>query len=123
MLESNVRLFTEKALDLTWKRIGVINNNIANVSTPGYKAKRLLFENELRKNVDKIQKGRRGGEIIKNTRFRLESSPDETVRLDGNNVQIDAENVELTKSQFLYSVLVRQFNSDVARIRAAIGGK
>lgn len=42
----------EKSMDLHQQRLGVIANNVANADTPGYKAKRLEFEDALRQAVD-----------------------------------------------------------------------
>lgn len=38
----------QKALDGTWQRQKTISNNIANHETPGYKAVRVNFEQELK---------------------------------------------------------------------------
>jgi flagellar basal-body rod protein FlgB len=37
----------DKAADASWKRNEIINNNIANVDTPGYKRKDVQFESYL----------------------------------------------------------------------------
>lgn len=100
----------DKAADASWIRNEVIANNIANVDTPGYKRQDVNFENQLRK-------------AMKNSRY---TSIDERVanvdldrlkpityrdhatvsyRLDGNNVDIDTENVELASNQIRYQGL------------------
>ena len=48
---SNSIRMTEKTLDFLWKRQEVISNNIANDSTPGYKAKVLTFEDNLKRSL------------------------------------------------------------------------
>ena len=100
----------DKAADASWIRNEVIANNIANVNTPGYKRQDVNFEEQLRK-------------AMKNSRY---TSIDERVanvdldrlnpityrdhatvsyRLDGNNVDIDTENVELASNQIRYQGL------------------
>lgn len=94
-----------KALDATWKRNQVIAQNIANIDTPGYKRKTVSFEEELCKamegndfkksDVDKID--------IKVTEDRKNLS----MRLDGNNVDIDAEMASLAKNTIQYNALTQ----------------
>ena len=100
----------DKAADSSWIRTEAIANNIANVNTPGYKRQDVNFEEQLRK-------------AMKNSRY---TSVDERVanvdlerlnpityrdhatlsyRLDGNNVDIDTENVELASNQLRYQGL------------------
>lgn len=100
----------DKAADASWIRNEAISNNIANVNTPGYKRQDVNFEEQLRK-------------AMKNSRY---TSIDERVanvdldrlnpityrdhsslsyRLDGNNVDIDTENVELASNQIRYQGL------------------
>ena len=100
----------DKAADASWIRNEAISNNIANVDTPGYKRQDVNFEEQLRK-------------AMKNSRY---TSIDERVanvdlerlnpityrdhstlsyRLDGNNVDIDTENVELASNQIRYQGL------------------
>ena len=100
----------DKAADASWIRNEAIANNIANVNTPGYKRQDVNFEEQLRK-------------AMKNSRY---TSIDERVanvdlerlnpityrdhstvsyRLDGNNVDIDTENVELASNQIRYQGL------------------
>ena len=42
-------------------------------------------------------------------------------RLDGNNVDIDTENVELASEQIRYDALATSINSEFSRMRAALG--
>ena len=100
----------DKAADASWIRNEAIANNIANVDTPGYKRQDVNFEEQLRR-------------AMKNSRYK---SIDERVanidleklkpmtyrdhatvsyRLDGNNVDIDTENVELASNQIRYQGL------------------
>ena len=100
----------DKAADASWIRNNAIANNIANVDTPGYKRQDVNFEEQLRK-------------AMKNSRY---TSIDERVanvdlerldpityrdhstlsyRLDGNNVDIDTENVQLASNQIRYQGL------------------
>ena len=96
----------DKAADASWNRESIISNNLANVNTPGYKRKDLDFETVLQdellseaKVTDKLDKR------INNTDLEL-LDPQVFIdhskysyRLDGNNVDIDTEEVELASEQ------------------------
>lgn len=120
--DSNAMYILQKTMDYSWLKMQLINTNIANVSTPGYKAKRLVFEDEFQRTLvteDPAQKARR----IMSNRFKVTEDKAEAVRMDGNNVQIDVENVEMARNQYLYESLVRQINSEFNKLKTAIGGR
>ena len=50
----------------------------------------------------------------------VQSSDGTTMRLDGNNVDIDAENAELAKNEIYYNTLVEKINSEFSRLKMAI---
>ncbi|MBP5311197.1 MAG: flagellar basal body rod protein FlgB, partial [Lachnospiraceae bacterium] len=52
-----------KAADASWIRNEVIANNIANVSTPGYKRKDIKFEGYLKREI--MKDGLTGGDLNK----------------------------------------------------------
>lgn len=116
-----------KAANASWTRNEVINNNIANVNTPGYKRKDVSFDDMLA-----IQLKNTGtSQVDLDTRVanidqkRLEGKiyTDSTAysyRIDGNNVDIDTENVELASNQIKYNGLVSSINAEFARIKSVI---
>ena len=117
----------DKAADASWNRESIISNNLANVNTPGYKRKDLDFETVLQdellseaKVTDKLDKR------INNTDLEL-LDPQVFIdhskysyRLDGNNVDIDTEEVELASEQLKYQGLTTAVNQEFARMRAVI---
>ena len=115
----------DKAADASWIRNEAIANNIANVDTPGYKRQDVNFEEQLRK-------------AMKNSRY---TSIDERVanvdlerlnpityrdhstlsyRLDGNNVDIDTENVELASNQIRYQGLTDSITSQFQGLQSVM---
>lgn len=120
----------QKALDGTWQRQRAISNNIANHETPGYKAKKVSFENFLERetkllmNKDSSNSGALDSESvinkIENTRITEYESGDTQVRADGNNVDLDSENIEMAKTQIQYQYLVRSLTDSFSRLRYAI---
>ena len=114
---------TEKTLDLLWGRQNLTVNNIANVDTPNYKSKYLTFENELLHRISTAEQGGRKkiaiGNAIQSQRARIHSTKNESSRLDGNNVDMDQEQVELVKTTYAYQYMVNSVNNDLRRLMAA----
>lgn len=115
---------TERTLDLLWGRQNLTVNNIANVDTPGFKSQFLTFENELARRISAEQFGshvrRDTGRVIATQRGRFHITLDESSRLDGNNVDMDQEQVELVKTAYEYQYLVNSISNDLKRLDAAV---
>ena len=119
----------QRALDAAWTRNAVIRNNIANVETPNFKASDVEFESILARSLQ----GATGFEGVrthpKHIHFRsrgeavthrIVQRQGTTMRLDGNNVDIEAENIRLAQNSLFYNTLVEQVNSEINRLRMAI---
>ncbi|WP_077613422.1 flagellar basal body rod protein FlgB [Clostridium sp. Marseille-P2415] len=114
----------EKSLDYLWSKQQVTLNNIANVDTPGYKARYVTFEDEFRR---RLMAGRQGtskdiSNIIGGSRHLIRDTTDESARMDGNNVNADVENVELARTTLQYQYELNALNSDISRLRTIIKG-
>lgn len=82
-----------KTLQVYSLRNEVIQNNIANVDTPGFKKSAVTFEGSLRDEI--LRKGAKNIDIGKiNPKVQVVDEHYE-MRVDENNVDIDAENVQL----------------------------
>lgn len=115
----------EKAADASWTRYNVIANNIANKDTPGYKRKDVNFEeylleeltggstNSVREMVADVDLGN-----LNATTYTDNSSY--SYRLDGNNVDIDVENVEMASTQIKYNALIDSMTHEFNMFRAAL---
>jgi len=105
VLESVTSAALSSALDGLALRQRTIATNIANVNTPGYTSRRVLFEDALAKSVDAGS-----GDIEAVTARSLEPT-----RLDGNNVNLDTEtlsNVDtVLRFQFASQAIGGQFSS------------
>lgn len=119
----------EKALDASVLRNESISQNIANVDTPGYKRKKVMFEEFLhsemgnnfigkRTNEKHIQIGSGGQNnpsiIVK------EDHTQNNMRLDGNNVDIDTEMSLMAENQIKYNVLIQRLNGSFSKLRHVI---
>ncbi len=110
------------ALNGLTKRQEVISNNLANVDTPGYQAKRLDFESTLKSELKRSQnidlQGTQQGHLSPSSRPRqlmqILDRQGGTPRVDGNNVDIDQEMLEMQETsirfQTLSSLLSKKYN-------------
>jgi flagellar basal-body rod protein FlgB len=114
-----------------------IAHNIANVDTPGYRAREVSFEEQLRA---ELAAPRRSAELVRlglvtthqrhipldprlhlnGTRPQIAESLDGTLRADGNTVDVDREMAKLAETQVVYNALAQAQISRFAHLRSAI---
>lgn len=118
-----------KAADGAWKRNEAIANNIANIDTPGYKRQDVSFQAELRHALKaskytsldtKVRELNEGNRLSHIEPRGYTDYADYSYRIDGNNVDVDNENVELASNQIVYQALVQSINSEFQDIRAVL---
>ncbi|SFG00198.1 flagellar basal-body rod protein FlgB [Lachnospiraceae bacterium C7] len=115
-----------KAADASYKRENVLTNNIANVDTPGYKRQDLNFASVLKRELGNFKYTSLDSKINHTRLSKLNpeiytDNESYSYRLDGNNVDIDTENVELASEQIKYSALTQSITSEFTRMRNAMG--
>ncbi len=118
----------KKAADAKWMRNEILTNNIANVDTPGYKRQDVTFETYL---AAAIQSGGnpsstlthrvKNADLSKAITRVYEDHAGYSYRLDGNNVDIETENVEHASNQLEYQALIDSMNNEFNRIKTALG--
>jgi flagellar basal-body rod protein FlgB len=107
-------------------KLEIVTNNIANIETPNYKRREIVFEDvleeaklQLRTSNEKHIKGIRSsysnGKIITD-----QSSPS---RADGNNVVLEKEIKDLNEIQLMYQSLIKMLNYVLRGRKISIGGK
>jgi len=113
----------KNALDASWLRDEVINNNIANNETPNFKASTVEFESLLK------QKTEGSPELMKTTRTKhlgvgkgyiepkVVTNYDQTMRFDGNNVDIEQEQTQKAKNALYYYTLTNQLKKEYSRLK------
>ena len=89
-------------------------DNIANVETAGYPAKRVDFEDSLR---TAISRGEPGSVDISVSRSLAPT------RMNGNNVAIDEEMVGLTETALRHQMVIEGMNSKFRLLRTSIVGQ
>lgn len=117
----------KSAADASWLREEVLTNNIANAETPGYKRQDVEFHSYLRSALSEA--GTVGDTLSRRVRdvdlskLRTRTYRDNTqlsYRLDGNNVDLATENVELAAEQINYNALIDSMNNEFSRIKTVI---
>ncbi len=116
---------TSKSLDFLWAKQLTIAHNLSNVDTPGYKSKYVTFEDEYQ---NRLKLARASGNasrtrsIIENSSYTVNET-ESSARLDDNNVNADAEEVEMARAQLQYQYVLNAMNSDISRLRGVIRGQ
>lgn len=98
------------ALDGLAERQRAIAGNIANVNTPGYTARRVLFEDALARSVEA------GNGAVNPTVARSL----EPTRLDGNNVNLETETLSNIDTMLRYQFASQAINGSLTSVRAAM---
>lgn len=120
------------ALDVASKKNEVISKNIANVDTPGYKAKDIDFRKTMQEFFS-------GGDNISlkvtnqnhipssNNVFDLDSAVYEqnnpSLRNDGNDVNLDYEMSQMSSNAVKYSMYSQITGTEFSRLKSAITGR
>lgn len=122
-LYGNGIAMTEKILDFLWGRQTVTLNNIANNDTPGFKSQYITFEEELGQRLRNASAReiptKSVNQAINSTRANLQTTWSESSRLDGNNVDMDQEQVDLVRTAYEYQYMISSITSDLNRLRSA----
>ena len=115
----------EKACDASWTRNSVLADNIANVDTPGFKRRDVQFEEYLMGELgftDSLDDEVADAELDALNATTYTDYAAVSYRLDGNNVDIDTENVELAKNQIKYYTMVDSVSQEFSRLTMVTKG-
>ncbi len=109
-----------KALEATHLQQQAIASNIANLETPGYRARHVRFAAQLKQALQ-APTGRCAEAIA---RLTPQVTVDRTSppRADGNNVQIERELTDLTKTSLHHRTLSRLLAKKLSMLERAING-
>ena len=125
---SPVKALLFEQLSFRSERQKVISSNIANINTPHYKTKELIFEDEMKK-VDKndlkmnithenhIAFPSDEKQINKPTLREVRGLEEQN---DGNNVSLDTQMGEMSKNQMIFSALQQSIKTDSRLLRSVI---
>jgi len=123
----NTNFYTiKRAMDVSMLRQKVHSLNIANVSTPGYKRRYVVFEEFLKKEKDELKllttHPKHISKMDKHVSPRVLIDYSTSMRNDGNNVDIEYEIVEMVKNGLRYQVLSRLMSMNIDRYNTVLRG-
>lgn len=121
----------EQAISAASLRHKVIADNIANVNTPGFKRSEVRFEDVLRETTASASKKQlelsvtHERHIASQARFgsvspQIMTINDNSVRTDGNNVDIEVEMANMAKNNIYYDAAVQQLSRHFTSIKSVI---
>lgn len=128
MFQSNVFDYIsvlDKAADASWMRHVALSDNNANVTTPGYKRQDVAFESEFRKALGSCRHESMDAKVarLRKTTVKPVGYTDYSTlsyRLDGNNVDPDAEPVMLAENQLKYQGLLAAINNEFQNLQTVL---
>lgn len=114
-----------RAADAAWQRNEAISNNIANVDTPGYKRQDVAFESVLQQALGNNRYQSMDDKVANVNLSRLHGRAyvdyaNYSYRLDGNNVDIENENVMLAENQLKYQGLISSINQEFTNLQTVM---
>lgn len=121
------------ALNFREMRQELISSNVANANTPGYKAKKLDFEEALARALDvdgqmkmNATDGRHynvGGGGFNNLEPEIYDNPNGVVSESGNTVDVEAEMAQMAENKLMYDALVQLINKKMGMMKYAINSE
>lgn len=113
-----------KSLDVAALRQKVTAQNIANLNTPGYRRSYVNFHAELEQARGKLSLNRTNPRHFPGTALqadpRVEVERHTSRRVDGNNVDLDEEMLDMVTNQLHYNALVQKISDRYADWRYII---
>ncbi len=106
----------EAAIGFHEARHGVISENLANAETPGYRARRLDFDQELGRIFDGTQRGAVDPSSL------AEIDRDARMKADRNTVNLDTEMARMSENSMRTVALSRLLSRKYGMLKAAIVG-
>lgn len=115
----------DRAADAAWQRNEAISNNIANVDTPGYKRQDVASESVLQQALGNNRYESMDDKVANVDLSRLRGRAyldyaNYSYRLDGNNVDIENENVMLAENQLKYQGLISSINQEFTNLKTVM---
>lgn len=123
---SNSMLLMEKSMNYLWTKQAAISDNIANAETPGYKAKLVTFEDNLKEKLEQALRSnapRRNAREVLDEAQVLVTRPEESTRMDDNGVNTTEQMVELVRNAYQLQYVMQSISTDLAALRTAVRGQ
>lgn len=121
------------ALNFREMRQELISSNVANANTPGFKAKKMDFEEALARALDvdgQMQMGVTDGRHhnvgnggFNNLEPEIYDDPNGVVSENGNTVDVEAEMAKMAENKLMYDALVQLINKKMGIMKYAINSE
>jgi flagellar basal-body rod protein FlgB len=113
-----------RALDQTSLQQKTTAQNIANVDTPDYKAKEVVFKEEFDRSLQTYRTDSRHLPFSTSDgdSFTVKTKTDTAIHNNGNNVDIDREMAQLAKEQIQYQALVQRLSGKFNSLKTVVKG-
>lgn len=121
------------ALNFREMRQELISSNVANANTPGFKAKKMDFEEALARALDvdgqmgmNTTDGRHhdvGNGGFNNLEPEIYDNPNGVVSENGNTVDVEAEMAQMAENKLMYDALVQLINKKMGIMKYAINSE
>lgn len=124
MIQDKMFPVLEELLSWTSRRQQALAANVANMDTPGYRAKDYSFKEEMQSLAMTATSGNHIAPVEAASIARI-YEVDTPEKPNGNSVNLDRELTEITKNGLQYITLVQFLNHRIRTLRAAItdGGR
>jgi flagellar basal-body rod protein FlgB len=113
----------ERYLDMSARRQVLIAENLAQIDTPGYRAKDIAFEDHMRELVSQAERSDVGALANSPLLSRMPAAEEIqglALRLDQNNVNLDREMTALAANTAKFGVISQLLTKKLAILRASI---
>ena len=114
LVETPLMHTLSRALDLTSARQNLVSQNVANIDTPGYKARDIDFRQEFSA-LSADEQLPESAPVVREVSGLIE-------RPDGNNVSLDRESLLMAQNQLAFQVDVQLLRDEFNRLQLAING-
>ncbi|HHV50857.1 MAG TPA: flagellar basal body rod protein FlgB [Clostridiales bacterium] len=110
----------QKGLDALWLRQKVISSNIANISTPGFTASEVEFEDLFLEIMQSGEDRKTINRMVSELEPQIVEDQTTPINENGNNVDIDKQNVEMVRTTLAYQTVTRLMADEISREKYAI---
>lgn len=105
----------QASVDALWLKQRVISNNIANIDTPNFKASEVSFRHVLSNKTNE-----QGEREVSKVRINITQNNAFSSRLDGNNVDLEKEQLALWETFAHYTFLTQNISRSISNLRYVI---
>lgn len=127
MESSNISKSLYEQLNYRGEKQKIISSNVANINTPNYKTKDLVFEDQLKEATNTLQMKQTNSKHLSTIGSSLSTVNPRLIEVqgleeqnDGNNVNLDTQMSEMSKNKILFDAIQSSIKKDSRLFRSVI---